>query len=294
LKKIKFKELYRIIIFISALLFVINFACQRPLIDKEGVLLARVNDEYLYDTELKGLVPEGSSPRDSMVLVKNYVNNWVKTTLMINQAEKNLTAQQLNFDKQLTDYKNSLIIFKYESEWINQNLDTLVSDSAIETYYNQHLSDFELKENITRVMYVILDKDSEEDLKFDEVLNLPDSLMLDSLEALCELHANSFYLDTANWISFNRLQKIVPIETYNQELFLKENNFVKLNKGDELYLIKFVDFKIKDDISPLDFEYNDIRNIIINKRKMGLIKKMRDDIYENAILSKEFEIYYND
>ena len=294
MKKNKLKELYRIIIFISALLLVVIFACQRPLIDKEGALLARVDDEYLYDSELKGLVPEGSSPRDSIVLVKNFVNNWVKTTLMINQAEKNLTDQQLNFDKQLTDYKNSLIIFKYESEWINQNLDTVVIDSEIETYYNGHLSDFELKENIARVMYVILDKDSEEDLKFDEVLNLPDSLMLDSLEALCKLYANSFYLDTANWIGFNRLQKIVPIETYNQELFLKENSFVKLSKGNELYLIKFVDYKIKDDISPLDFEYNDIRNIIINKRKMGLIKKMRNDIYENAILSKEFEIYYND
>jgi len=286
--------LYRIFILISTLLFAIIFACQRPLIDNEGALLARVNDEYLYDSELKGLVPEGSSPRDSMVLVKNFVNNWVKTTLMISKAEKNLTDHQLNFDKQLTDYKNSLIIFKYESEWINQNLDTAVIDSEIETYYKEHLSDFELKENIARVMYVILDQDSEEDLMFDEVLNLPDSIMLDSLEALCKLYANSFYLDTANWISFNRLQKIVPIETYNQELFLKENNFVKLNKGSELYLIKFIDYKIEDDISPLDFEYNDIRNIIINKRKMRLVKKMRNDIYENAILSKEFEIYYND
>jgi len=239
-------------------------------------------------------VPEGSSPRDSMVLVKNFVNNWVKITLMISKAEKNLTDHQLNFDKQLTDYKNSLIIFKYESEWINQNLDTAVIESEIETYYKEHLSDFELKENIARVMYVILDQDSVEDLMFDEVLNLPDSIMLDSLEALCKLYANSFYLDTANWISFNRLQKIVPIETYNQELFLKENNFVKLNKGSELYLIKFIDYKIEDDISPLDFEYNDIRNIIINKRKMRLVKKMRNDIYENAILSKEFEIYYND
>ena len=294
MKKIKLKKLYRIFIFISTLLFAVIFACQRPLIDNDGALLARVNDEYLYDSELKGLVPEGSSPRDSMVLVKNFVNNWVKTTLMISQAEKNLTDHQLNFDKQLTDYKNSLIIFKYESEWINQNLDTIVIDSEIETYYKEHLSDFELKENIARVMYVILDQDSEEDLMFDEVLNLPDSLMLDSLEVLCRLYANSFYLDTANWISFNRLQKIVPIETYNQELFLKENNFVKLNKGNELYLIKFVDYKIEDDISPLDFEHNDIRNIIINKRKMRLVKKMRNDIYENAILSKEFEIYYND
>ena len=294
MKKIKFKKLYRIFILISALLLAVIFACKRPLIDNEGALLARVNDEYLYDSELKGLVPEGSSPRDSMVLVKNFVNNWIKTTLMISKAEKNLTDHQLNFDKQLTDYKNSLIIFKYESKWINQNLDTIVIDSEIETYYKEHLSDFELKENIARVMYVILDQESEEDLMFDEVLNLPDSLMLDSLEALCKLYANSFYLDTANWISFNRLQKIVPIETYNQELFLKENDFVKLNKGNELYLIKFVDYKIEDDISPLDFEHNDIRNIIINKRKMRLVKKMRNDIYENAILSKEFEIYYDD
>ena len=294
MKKIKFNKLYRIFILISALLLAVIFACKRPLIDNEGALLARVNDEYLYDSELKGLVPEGSSPRDSMVLVKNFVNNWIKTTLMISKAEKNLTDHQLNYDKQLADYKNSLIIFKYESEWINQNLDTAVIDSEIETYYKEHLSDFELKENIAKVMYVILDQDSEEDLMFDEVLNLPDSLMLDSLEALCKLYANSFYLDTANWISFNRLQKIVPIETYNQELFLKENDFVKLNKGNELYLIKFVDYKIEDDISPLDFEHNDIRNIIINKRKMRLVKKMRNDIYENAILSKEFEIYYDD
>ncbi len=283
----------KLILFAVFGLILLN-ACTYPLFKKEETVLARVGDEYLYEEELKDLIPEGTSPKDSIILVRNLVNNWVKTTLMVHQAEKNLTGRQLNFDQQLRDYKNSLITFKYESEWIKQNLDTVVSEEEIETYYKDHLSNFELKENIVKVLYVVLDKDAEQDLNINAVFNLPDSLMLDSLEVLCEQYANLYYLDTSNWVRFSKLQKRIPVETYNQELFLKENKFVRLSKEEEVYLVKFFDYKIKDDISPLELEYDDIRNIIINKRKMELIKKMRNDIYQNALTNKEFEIYYNE
>jgi len=283
----------KLILFAVFGLILLN-ACTYPLFKKEETVLARVGDEYLYEEELKDLIPEGTSPKDSIILVRNFVNNWVKTTLMVHQAEKNLTGRQLNFDQQLRDYKNSLITFKYESEWIKQNLDTVVSEEEIETYYKDHLSNFELKENIVKVLYVVLDKDAEQDLNINAVFNLPDSLMLDSLEVLCEQYANLYYLDTSNWVRFSKLQKRIPVETYNQELFLKENKFVRLSKEEEVYLVKFFDYKIKDDISPLELEYDDIRNIIINKRKMELIKKMRNDIYQNALTNKEFEIYYNE
>lgn len=286
--------MYKIVLLISVLIIVSIVACQRPLANKSGNTLARVNNEYLYDSELKGLVPEGTAPGDSIALVKEFVRNWIKTTLMIQQAGNNLSREQLNFEKQLNDYKNSLIIFKYESEWIRQNLDTIVSDSEIESYYKMHAADFELKENIAKLMYIVLDKDSKDEKKFDKVLNLPDSVKLDNLESLCKKYANSFYLDTATWIKFNWIEENLPIELYNPELYASSKKFVKVTDQDELYLIKFIDYKIKDDVSPIDFEYNRIRNIIINKRKMNLAKKLRDDIYENAILNNEFEIYYNE
>lgn len=287
--------MYKIIISVAILfLFLSLDACKRPLANKEGNVLARVNDEYLYGSDLKGLVPEGTPPADSIALVKNYVRNWVKTTLLIQRAENNLSKQQLNFEQQLNDYKNSLIIFRYESEWIKQNLDTIVNDAEIESYYQQHASDFELKENIAKLMYIVLDKNSKEEGKFDKALKLPDSLRLDRLENLCKEYANSFYLDTATWVRFNWIEENLPLEMYNPEQYLNKNTFVKVTEGDDLYLIKFIDYKIKDDVSPIDFEYNHIRNIIINKRKMHLAKKLRDDIYENAILNNEFEIYYNE
>ena len=286
--------MYKTIVFIFVMAAVLITACQRPLAKKEGNVLARVNNEYLYGSDLKGLVADEASPADSIEIVKNFVRNWVKTTLMIQQAEKNLSSQQLDFEQQLNDYKNSLIIFKYESEWIRQNLDTIVSDAEIESYYQQHSSDFELKENIANLMYIVLDVDSKNEKKFDKAIKLPDSLMLDRLENLCKEYANSFYLDTATWVRFNWIEENLPVQINRPELYLNTKGFVKETEGDALYLIKFIDYKIKDDVSPIDFEYNHIRNIIINKRKMKLAKKLRDDIYANAILNNEFEIYYNE
>ena len=269
-------------------------ACNRPIAKKQGNVLARVHDTYLYDNDLKGLVPEGTSPKDSMTLVKNFVRTWVKTTLIVNQAENNLSSKELNFEKQLSDYKNSLIIFEYEREWIRQNLDTVVPEAEVREYYEAHKSDFELKENIARLMYAVINKDLQKEQIFDKVLQLPDSLMLDSLESLCKTYASEFYLDTATWVTNIWIEDKLPIEVYNPSMYLTENAFTKYTDENDLYLIRFIDFRIKDDISPIDFEYNHILNIIINKRKMYLAKKLREDIYENAILNNEFEIYYDE
>ena len=266
--------------------------CRPGVNGDRGVVIARVYDDYLYEADIRRLVPEDLSRLDSIAFVKNYTDQWIKTRLMIRQAEKNLTSQQLNFERQLEDYKNSLIIYQYETELVRQKLDTLVTDEEIEKYYEEHLADFELKENIVKVQYVILDKEEELEDQFRELFGLPDSVATDSLEYYCKLYEVPYFLDTATWIRFDKLLSIIPIETYNQELYLKGKRFVTLSDDRFVYLLKFVNFRIKNDISPLDFKRNDIRDIIINKRKVDLIKQARADIYKQAIRNKDFEVYY--
>jgi len=266
--------------------------CQPGGTDSRGVVIARVHDDYLYESDIRRLVPENLSRLDSIAFVRNYTDQWIKTRLMIRQAEKNLTDRQLNFDRQLEDYKNSLIIYQYETELVRQKLDTLVTEEEIEKYYHDHLADFELKENIVKVQYVILNKEEELEGKFKELFFLPDSIAADSLEFYSKLYEVPYFLDTATWVSFDDLLSTIPIETYNQELFLKGHRFISLSDDRFVYLLKFVDFRIKNDISPLDFRRNDIRDIIINKRKVDLVKKLRADIYKQAILNKDFEVYY--
>lgn len=266
-------------------------SCDSAISSDKGTILARVHNDYLFAEDVKGVIPENTSPHDSIVLVKNFVSNWVQTKLMAHQAQKNLTKKQLNFEQQLEDYRNSLIIYSYERELINQNLDTIVSENEIENYYNNHLGDFELKENIAKVIYTVTDYDLPVEDEFEQIFKLPDSLLIDSLESFSKLYARTYFLDTTSWVPFSELKKILPIENYNRELFAKNRRYFKLADDNYIYMLKFVDFKIKDDTSPMAFKYNDIRNIIINKRKLMLVKKVRSDIFTKALQNDEFEIY---
>jgi hypothetical protein len=267
--------------------------CNSSLTDDKGNELARVASEYLYETDVIGLVPENTSTHDSIIIVRSYIDNWVRTRLMIEQAEKNLAIQNLDLDKQLEKYKNSLIIYHYETELIRQKLDTVVAEDEIEQYYYDHLGDFELKENIAKVHYVIVENDDEKETLFEEIYKLPDSLLLDSLESFSNFFAYAHFLDTTAWVKYDELKEIIPIETYNLELFTKGNRRLKFEDEDYIYLLTFVDFKVVDDTSPLDFEKDNILQIIIQKRKMRLIKQLRKDIYEKALQNNEFEIYHD-
>ncbi len=278
--------------FLYIMLVVLLFVSCRSGIDTtKGTPLARVGDEYLYETDLKGLLPSNISLEDSIVWVKNYVNNWVRTKLLIEKAKQNLKPEQLDFKRQLEKYKNSLIIYEYQTEFIKQNLDTTVTSEEIEQYYREHKNDFLLLKNIVRVMYVVMDKDKKLEKKFKSLFALPDSVILDSLEVNSKLYARDYFLDTAVWIPFDDLLKEVPLEVYNKELFLENNKFIKLKTKEEIYMVKLIDFKIKNDVSPLVMEEENIKNIIINKRKIDIVKDMRDKLYKNALQKDKIEIY---
>jgi hypothetical protein len=97
--------------------------------------------------------------------------------------------------------------------------------------------------------------------------------------------------DTNLWMSFVQFQQIIPVESYNHDLFLQNNRYIELEEEGISYMARILDFKIKDDISPLEVERTNIEQIIINKRKTKLIKKVREDIYNKALYNGDFEVY---
>jgi len=238
--------------------------------------LARVNKDYLYATELSGVVPAGTSAKDSILIVQNFINNWVHNKLILQKAKNNLLKKDLHFEKQLEEYQNSLIIYKYESKLISQTLDTVVTDPEIEKYYKENSSNFQLKDNIVKVYYARFDNALPELKTIRKLFNSNEPEDRDSLEKYIEKFSDLYYRDDETWILFNDILKYVPINTYNQEAFLQNN---------------FTDFMIKDGESPLSFEKENIRQIIINKRKLSIINKMRKDVYQAALTSNGFEIY---
>jgi len=136
------------------LLILILFACHPTSDNGEENVLARVYDDYLFESEIEGLVPAETSPRDSLILVKNYISNWIKNKILIDKAEENLTDEQQDFSKQLEEYRNSLLVFEYEKNILDKELDTNISNEEAFSYYSVIKSNFPLKEKLFQVRFI--------------------------------------------------------------------------------------------------------------------------------------------
>ncbi len=257
----------------------------------EGDVLAKVGDNYLYTSDIQGVIPVGSGKKDSAEILRNYINNWIDQRLIVIQAEKFLNNADKNFSKELEEYRNSLIVYAYEKQLVEQKLDTSVNLKEITDYYNKNQQNFQLKENIVKVLYVKLQV---KDANISKVRSLLKSKREGDIEKLAGFVGNiavNSYLDDQNWLFFNDLLKEIPIETYDQEAYLQNHRFIEINDDQYTYLVNFKDFKIKESLSPLSFEIENIRIIILNKRKLKLIEDMRKEVLEKARKNKDFEIF---
>lgn len=186
-----------------------------------GEVVARVYDKYLYHADLSGVVPAEINEKDSIALVRNYIDNWIRKQLLIRQAERNLTPKQKDFSQKLNEYQNSLLTYAYESELIKQKLDTVVSENEIAAYYLQNRGSFQLRYNIVKAVYVVVNENSKELKRFRSLLSDKDTIKSATIDLLARQHAVSYYIGDETWVRFDDLLLQVPIETFNQELFLK-------------------------------------------------------------------------
>lgn len=278
-------------LFLSVVMLVLVAGCRDYLMKSDRIVVAECYGNKLYAEDLEGLVPTDASRMDSIARVNSFVDSWIRTQLLIHQAEINLPPEQLDFSKQLQDYRNSLTIYAYESQILEQYLDTVVGDEEIAAYYEEHKENFQLRATMVRVAYVILDANSKHLKEFKQVMSRPDTLMMAELDELVEQYAISSFLDVDTWVRLDDLLKTVPIEIYNTESFLKRNRFVSFDKDNLLYLVRFEDYLMEKSVSPLEIEGKNIKSIILLKRKKELLQQMNAELYERAEKEKVFEIY---
>jgi hypothetical protein len=277
----------------SAFLSILLVSC-KLFSDKENGKqdpIARVYDKYLYKDELNSLIPKGTAANDSIEITTAYINNWVRQELLLKQAEDNLDEANRDFSKRIEQYRNSLIIYTYESELVKQKLDTVVPISEIEGYYNENQDNFHLRENIVLASYVILKKESGLATKMKSLLQSNREADKEKLQALCQENEADFRINDGTWISFAELARKIPLTVDDQQEFLSKNKFYEVKDSTALYFVAISAYKSKESISPLSFEIENIRTILLNKRKAVLLDQMEDDLIGDATKGNKYEIF---
>ncbi|MGC6430211.1 MAG: peptidyl-prolyl cis-trans isomerase [Jejuia sp.] len=254
--------------------------------------IARVNEHYLYKDELKSVIAEGISGQDSIVLARNFINKWATQQLLIDGAQFNLSEEkQSNFNRLVEQYKNDLYSKAYLEALVKKNLDTVVGDDETEKYYQVNKDAFRLNEELLKLRYLHVDENiinfkniKERFKRFDD----EDKTYLDSIA----IQFKSYSLNDSIWVKMNQVVSKIPgVNSENKNQLLKKSNFVELKDSLGVYLMQVNDVLLRNDIAPLEYVKPTINQIVINKRKLELIKKLEKDITKDAIENKEFEIY---
>ncbi len=252
--------------------------------------IARVYEKYLYPEDLSNVIPSGTSKNDSIEMTTAYINNWVRQELLLRQAEDNLDEAKRDFSTQIEQYRNSLIIYAYESELIRQKLDTVVSMTEIENYYKENQNNFHLRENIVLANYAILSKNSPVATKVKALLISNREADKEKLHILCQENGVDYLINDGTWMSFGDLTRKIPLAVDDQQEFLSRNKYYEVKDSTTLYFVAITSFKTKESISPMNFEIENIRTILLNKRKAELLNRMEEDIFSDAVKRSKYEI----
>lgn len=277
------------------LISLVVFSCQEAEIEEEitGTPVAQVGENYLYQEEITELLPPNYSQEDSTNIVKRYVDNWIERRLLFKEAESKSGIDQKELQERLEDYKYQLLVHAYKQNYVNEYLDTLVTDPQISAYYEENKANFELKQPIVKAYFVKVKLNTPQsqldDLRKWMRSNLkPNSDATEKLKSYSYGFAASYFLQDDKWLPISELVANTP---FDRNLLLQKNKFVESKDQEYFYFLKINDFKIQDQISPLEYVKNQIVSVILNKRKVELQKELETKVMDRAKENEDYTIF---
>lgn len=253
--------------------------------------VAKVNNKILFEDDIKAILPEQLTNDDSLMFVNSYINKWARQQLLLQKAKINLDKEEESIDKLVQQYKQDLLINKYKEAIVKQELDTLVTQSDIDSFYSENKEIFKLNEELIKLRYIYFGKDV---LNPEEFISLfkSDDYKSNTKIIEQELELKSYYLNDSIWIAYDDFIIKTPfLNKYDRSDFLKKNKFIHSEDSTGVYLVKVKDVLLRNEIAPISYAIPTIKQMILHKKKLELIRKIEETLIEDAIKNKNFQIY---
>ena len=207
-------------------------------------------------------------------------------------AELNLAEEQKDVSQELEDYRMTLLISRYKQIFMEQNLDTIITEKQIENYYNTHPEVFKITQPAVIALYIKVLKTSPNIDVIKQKYRSSRERDIDELKNLCMESAAEYDDFNNDWIYFKDLIVNIPVRIDNQEKFLKTNKYIEAEDNNYLYFVAIKNYRLKGATAPVKFVRGQISVGILNERKEKIIRELENNIYNNMLDNKEIEIIY--
>jgi hypothetical protein len=264
-------------------------ACQQETTDK--IPLAQVDERILYKEDLEKVLPENLPDKDSTLWADDFIKKWVRSELVILKAEQNLSPEQKNVNKELEEYRNSLLTYRYKNELLAQKMDTVITTGEMNDYYAKHNNEFILKNNIVKAVYLKIPLEVAHPETVKNLIRDEDPQKMAQLNEYSVQYAKTYDRFEDKWVNSRNVFQQFPEEIADEASFLRRNKFIESSDTDYYYFICIRDFRFQGQVAPVEYVEPEIRNILLNERKIKFLRNIEDDIYKEGLASSKFKIF---
>ena len=270
------------------LIAILLSSCNELTSIKNDKLVSRVGENYLYESE----IPDFSLYEDSLIRKKVFIDSWAREKILFDLSLVNLDQKSIiSLDELIERYKRDLYINSYKDILVNAMVDSIISDSEIDEYYDKNLNKFKLNEDLIKFRFVKIPLDNINLNKIRNGLIRYTSFDMELIDSL-SFQLASYNLNDSLWITKRDFFNQVDFVNYeNQKKYVKKGQLI--SKRDSMYVnLLFIDDILQaNSVAPRSYLTDRIKSTIYNNRKILLIKELNKEIINDAIKSKKYELY---
>ncbi|MDM8305417.1 peptidyl-prolyl cis-trans isomerase [Phocaeicola salanitronis] len=253
--------------------------------------LVEVGDAFLYKEDLDAALPVGIHDKDSVRFAEDYIRNWVEDVLLYGKAEGNIPDNE-KIDQQVAAYRRALIMHTYQEELVRQKLGTEVSEEEIEAYYEAHAAQFRAEQPYIQGLFMKVPVQTRNLNRVRNWYKRNTQDAIDGLEKFSIAHAVSYEYFYDRWRPVSEFALKMPLEALETDMdYLKRNKNVEVRDTVYCYFLHVEQFLPKGDLLPLEYAKNEIKEMIINLKRVAFINQIKNDLYREASENNDI-IYY--
>lgn len=247
---------------------------------KEDLCIAEVYNVRLYLSEVN--FPDGVTPEDSVAWLNKYVEDWAKKQIMLHYADKSLSLNEKNFDREIEEYREKLMLETY-FEKLSNNYNPKISDAELRSFLSQYGHGNAEQRGVVRVNYVKLPKNGTINKKVKSIFFDNDQRVLEkaTIEELCA-DSVEYFLDDDAWLYLDYIVSEFPFEVENEDDIMQKYRNIDVYDDDYNYLVVFLDYRKHRPAAEREEELQIAKTLLMQQKKLEYINSVIDSLYQET------------